>query len=101
MASPGRTLPLRRQRRLNAFVVEAADADVVADEPVWHDGAVVGFVTSGGYAHFSEKSVALGFAPPELIADGTKFEIEILGDRRPATLITQPLFDPAGTRMRG
>ncbi|MCH7795990.1 MAG: FAD-dependent oxidoreductase, partial [Proteobacteria bacterium] len=64
------------KRRLSTFVVEAADADVWADEPIWQDGEVVGFVTSGGYAHYVGKSVALGFAPTEMIEDGAKFEIE-------------------------
>jgi len=89
------------ERRLASFVVEAADADVWADEPIWRDGEVVGFVTSGGYAHFVEKSVAFGFVPRSMIEEGARFEIEILGERRPATLYTEPLFDPAGERMRG
>ena len=40
--------------------------DVIGDEPVWHDGEVVGWVTSGGYAHHSEASVAMGYVPAEL-----------------------------------
>ena len=88
-------------RRLCTFVVEARDADVVADEPIWKDGAVVGFVTSGGYAHFVQKSVALGFVPRDMIEAGARFEIEILGELCPATLIAQPLLDPEGARMRG
>ncbi len=88
-------------RRLCTFVVDAADADVWADEPIWKDGDLVGFVTSGGYAHYVEKSVALGFVPPGMIEDGAAFEIEILGDMRAARLITEPLFDPQGERMRG
>ena len=42
------------ERRLVAFVVEPDPddpADVIGDEPIWHDGAVVGWVTSGGYGH--------------------------------------------------
>ncbi len=81
--------------------MDADDADVWADEPIWHDEDVVGFVTSGGYAHYSKKSVALGFVPVDLIDESNTLEIEILGDRRPATLVTEPLFDPAGERMRG
>jgi dimethylglycine dehydrogenase len=88
-------------RKLCTFVVDALDTDVWADEPIWKDGEVVGFVTSGGYAHYAEKSVALGFAPTGMIAEGAAFEIEILGEMRPATLITEPLFDPRGERMRG
>jgi dimethylglycine dehydrogenase len=88
-------------RRLCSFVVDAADADVWGYEPIWKDGEVVGFVTSGGYAHFVEKSVALGFLPVELIEEGQDVEIEILGERRPARLYSEPLFDPKAERMRG
>ena len=87
-------------RRLVTLVVEAGDADVWTDEPIWRGGEVVGFVTSGGYAHFAGKSVALGFLPVTMIAPGAEFEIEILGDMRPATVIPEPLFDPKGERMR-
>jgi dimethylglycine dehydrogenase len=89
------------QRRLCTFVVDAADADVHGDEPIWLDGTVVGFVTSGGYAHYCEKSVALGFLPVELIKPQQEVEIEILGEMRTARLISEPLFDPHGERMRG
>ncbi|MEH6527246.1 MAG: FAD-dependent oxidoreductase [Sneathiella sp.] len=89
------------KRRLCTFVVDALDADVWADEPIWKDQKVVGFVTSGGYAHYVQKSVALGFVPTEMIEDGAKFEIEILGEMRPAILITEPLLDPTAMRMRG
>jgi dimethylglycine dehydrogenase len=96
-------------RRLVTFVVDvdpADPADVIGDEPVWHtnsDGVstVVGWITSGGYTHYVGKSVALGYIPASLAEHGTSgFEIEIIGERRPATLQFEPLFDPAGTRMR-
>ena len=89
------------ERRLCTFVVDADDADCWADEPIWHDDQVVGFVTSGGFAHFVERSVALGFMPCALIEDGQAVEIEILGERRAAKLTVQPLLDPQGQRMRG
>ncbi len=88
-------------RTLATFIVETEDADVWADESIFKGDEVVGFVTSGGYAHFSEKSVALGLIPRELAQDGGEFEIEILGEKRKATLITEVLFDPKGERMRG
>ncbi|WP_170371390.1 GcvT family protein [Ruegeria arenilitoris] len=88
-------------RKLVAFEVKAEDADVNAYEPIWHDGAVVGFCTSGGYSHFAQKSVAMGFLPTGLAADGLAVEIEILGQMRKARVLTSPLFDPDGARMRG
>ena len=89
------------KRRLCTLIVDAADADVWGDEPIWRGGKVVGFVTSGGYAHYAKASVALGLVPVEMIEEGAEFDIEILGDLRPARLITEPLFDPEGARMRG
>ncbi len=87
-------------RHLATFVVDADDADVWGDEPIWKDGKVVGSVTSGGYAHYVEKSVAIGFVPTALIKEGAEFEIEILGNMQKAVLISEPLFDPLGERMR-
>ena len=53
-----RTRPRRRPAARSAgswrFVVEPDPddpADVIGDEPVWHDGTVVGWITSGGYGH--------------------------------------------------
>ena len=88
-------------RRLCSFIVEATDSDVWGDEPIWHGGKVVGFITSGGYAHFVQKSVALGFLPPDLIEEGLEVEIEMLGEMHKARLYQEPLFDPKGERMRG
>ena len=88
-------------RRLCSFVVDANEADAVADEPIWMGDEVVGFVTSGGYAHYAGKSVALGFLPTAAIKEGCEVEIEILGCRRKATLLSAPLFDPEAKRLRG
>ncbi len=88
-------------RHLTTFLVDADDADVVAYEPIFDGDDVVGFCTSGGYAHHAAKSVAIGFLPVERIADGAEFHIEILGKRRRAVVHTTPLFDPDALRMRG
>jgi dimethylglycine dehydrogenase len=85
--------------RLLAFEVAATDADASGDEPIWHEGKVVGWVTSGGYGHGVHKSLALGYVPTALAAQNN-FEIEIIGERRPATRLSAPAFDPQGLRMR-
>jgi dimethylglycine dehydrogenase len=89
------------KRRLCNFIVDAKEADVVAWEPVWLDDAVVGYCTSGGYSHYTGKSVAMAFVPADKVRDGLEVEIEILGERRPARLTMAPLFDEDGARMRG
>ena len=98
-AEAERTTPPARQ--LVAFEVDANDADVVAYEPVFIDGAVQGFCTSGGYSHYAQKSIALALIPRENAVAGQKAQIEILGKLCNATLLTEPLFDADGGRMRG
>ena len=89
------------KRKLCAFAVEAEDADVQGYEPVWLDGEVVGFCTSGGYSHHAGKSIALALVPRDAASEGLQVEIEILGQKCRARLITEPLFDADGARMRG
>ncbi|MET3579578.1 dimethylglycine dehydrogenase [Mesorhizobium robiniae] len=131
-----------------SFIVDAADADVMGDEPIWAkvggkdygtvekphgygaprfgadgkevrgsraaegasavrgivdgDWRVVGWVTSGGYAHYVQKSMAQGYVPAALAENESAglFEIEILGSRRPARINIEPPFDPRGEKMR-
>jgi dimethylglycine dehydrogenase len=87
--------------RLRSFIIEATDADVIGDEPIWHDGQVRGWVTSGGYAHNSSKSVAMGYVAKEIADEVNGFEIEFLGRRHRAWLQPVPLFDANFERLRG
>jgi len=87
--------------RLITLGVEAHNADVLGDEPISIDGAVVGWVTSGGFAHACSRSVAMGYVPKEYAGRIDGWQIEVLGEMLQATLITKALFDPEGTRMRG
>ena len=79
-------------RKLVAFEVMANDADVVAYEPVWMDGSVVGFCTSGGYSHYAEKSIALALIPADRVKPGLTAEIEILGQMCTARMLDRPLL---------
>ena len=88
----------KRQRVF--MVVDALDADVMGDEPIWVDGKVAGWVTSGGFGHYVNQSLAQGYLPSELVKPDVQLEIEILGERRPARLQMDPPFDPEAKRMR-
>jgi len=96
---------VRRERssggrlRLRCFIVDAAKADVIGDEPIWRDGKVCGWVTSGGYAHASKLSVAMGYVPRELADEAGGWTIEILGRRQAARLQAKALFDPDLKRL--
>ncbi len=87
--------------RLRTFIVDARDADAIGDEPIYFDGAVRGWVTSGGYAHASEVSMAMGYVPKGIADASGPWEVEILGERLPARLQRARLVDPDGRRMRG
>jgi dimethylglycine dehydrogenase len=86
--------------RLVNFSVDAADADAAGDEPIWHEGRVVGWVTSGAYGHSVGRSLALGYVPASLAAAKDGFEIEIIGERRKARRESGAFVDPDGKRMR-
>lgn len=87
--------------RLRAFVIDAKDADVIGDEPIAHNGNTVGWVTSGGFAHASGVSVAMGYVPKEVADQADGWSIELLGEPLPARLQAVPLFDHNAQRMRG
>jgi dimethylglycine dehydrogenase len=86
--------------RLCSFVIEAKDADVIGDEPIAHNGTVVGWVTSGGYAHGAGKSMAQGYVPKNIADDDSGWSVELLGRILPAKRQKFPLFDANASRMR-
>ncbi len=71
-----------------------------ATSPCSRDGELISYVMAGGYGHTVDESIALAYLPVEHAADGTALEVEILGERRPARVVEQPLYDPAGERLR-
>ncbi|MGH8306471.1 MAG: aminomethyltransferase family protein, partial [Steroidobacteraceae bacterium] len=89
------------KRRFVILEVEALDADAIGYESIMKDGAAVGYVTSGAYGHCVGKSLAAGYLPAPLAHDGARFEIDILGEMRTATVKLKPLYDPQGLRLRG
>jgi dimethylglycine dehydrogenase len=85
---------------LRTFIVSAKEADVIGDEPLFYKGEVAGFVTSGGYAHASGVSVAMGYVKTELADEEEGWTIELLADFLEAHMQKQPLFDSNSSRMR-
>lgn len=87
--------------RLVSMVIDANNIDVVNDEAIMCEGACVGYVSSGGYAHHVGKSMAMGYLPLDLCREGTALEVEINGEFYPASVVTHPLYDGNGEKMRG
>ena len=86
--------------KLRSFIVSAKDADVIGDEPISFKGEVVGWVTSGGYAHASEVSMAQGYVRADVADEIDGWSIELLAEHLEAKLQPQPLFDANFSRMR-
>jgi dimethylglycine dehydrogenase len=85
---------------LACLLVEDAGADAHGHEPVYAGGDTpVAYVASGGYGHTLDASIALAYLPAELAAPGTGLEVGLLGERRPARVAEQPLYDPANERL--
>ncbi|MCX7057926.1 MAG: FAD-dependent oxidoreductase [Proteobacteria bacterium] len=87
-------------RRLITLDVDANDADAIGDEPIYHAGKVVGWVTSGGYGHSVGKSLAMGYVNNDVADHTSDFAVELMGEVRGAVRLAEPAFDPSGARMR-
>ena len=82
------------------LTVDAGDCAIWGDEAIFLDGKLVGAVTSGGFGPATESHIALGYVDADAYTAVGRFQVEILGEMRDAELCHQPVYDPAGTRMR-
>jgi len=89
------------KKRLVTLEVDAERADASGYEPVWHGDRRVGYVTSGGYGHHVQKSLAMALIDPQFATPGTELTVHVVGRLHAARVISPAPYDPAGTRMRG
>ena len=80
--------------------VDNTDSDCMGNEPVYHDGKVVGVTTSGGYGHAVNASLAFAYIDPKLISPGIAFDVLVLGEMRKARIIADSAWDPDNTRLK-
>jgi dimethylglycine dehydrogenase len=81
-------------RFITLEVHDVGDADPLGNEPLFDgSGAIVGRATSGYYGHILGKSLAIGYVKPDFATLGSELEIEILGERKRATLLVDSPFD--------
>jgi dimethylglycine oxidase len=72
----------------------------MGSEPVYRGDRPVGYVTSAAYGYTLGRGIAYAWLEPELAEVGSKHYIEYFGERLPATVAAEPLFDPEMKRMR-
>ena len=89
------------RRRFVPMIVDSDVAPAHAGDSIYAGGNLVGTVTSGGFGHRVGKNIAMGFIDAARAEPGTELEIGILGSRCRATVVSEPIFDPANDRVRG
>jgi 4-methylaminobutanoate oxidase (formaldehyde-forming) len=79
-----------------------ADLDAVplGNEPVYHDGQIIGKTTSASFGYRVGYPVALAYIDNDIADDGANVFINIAGTHVSANVSRKALFDPAGLRMR-
>jgi 4-methylaminobutanoate oxidase (formaldehyde-forming) len=87
------------RKRLRCLVLDDPRSVCLGNEPVRVDGEIVGRVTSGGYGFAVEKSIAYAYLPPG-VAIGSRGEVDVFGDWIGFEVSREPLWDPAGERIR-
>lgn len=88
------------EKKLVTLEIDAKDADASGYEPVWSDGKRVGFVTSGGYGHTIDQSLAMALVDADYTAEGSALSVHVVGVERPAKVIAPSPYDPNGMAMR-
>ncbi len=88
------------QYQLIYFSLDSGDADIQGGEPIFSGRRCVGVTTSGGYGHHVGMSLGFGYVPPALAVPGKGLTVEVLGQRRQATVLAEPAYDPANQRLR-
>ena len=87
-------------QRLCCMTLADCSMIVLGNEPIRSGEKIVAWVTSGGYGYSVEKSIAYGYLPVDYAEIGTKLDIEIMGERIPAEVVSEPLWDNKATRIK-
>ncbi|MEL6503307.1 MAG: FAD-dependent oxidoreductase [Pseudomonadota bacterium] len=98
----------RREEGLNMrmlqFMLNTPEPLLFHNEPVVRDGKIVSYLTSANYGHTLNAAIGMGYVPckGESVDDvlGSKYEIEIAGERVECTPSLKPLYDPKSERVK-
>jgi 4-methylaminobutanoate oxidase (formaldehyde-forming) len=86
-------------KRLRCLVLDDPRAVCLGNEPVRLGGAVAGRVTSGGLGYAVNQSIAYAYLPTDT-GLGTRGEVAVFGEWIGFEVAREPLYDPAGDRLR-
>jgi sarcosine dehydrogenase len=101
-AARGAPLP----RLLAGFTVDDPDVVLLGRETIYRNGRRVGWLSSAGWGYTIGKNIGLGYVrDPEHGVDAEhvmsgSYELDVAGQRIPATVDLKPFYDPASQRVR-
>src|SRR5262249_5802828 len=93
-------------KRLAGFTTDDQDIVLVGRETILRNGAPVGYLTSGGYGYTVGANIGYGYVrnadgvSDDFLADGD-YELVVANEPVKTRLHMQPLYDPAGERVKG
>ena len=88
-------------KRFCTLLIDAGDQDPPYMSTIWHDGKVVGEVTSGYWGHRVGGCIGLGMLRADLNVAGQEVQVEIFGQLYKAVVQEDaPLWDPQNARIR-
>jgi 4-methylaminobutanoate oxidase (formaldehyde-forming) len=88
------------KRRLCTIALKG-EALLYGGEAVLAGDQMAGRLRSGGYGYTVGKWIGYIYLPLELTKIGTGLEVEAFGERFPAEVATDVLYDPKGEKLRG
>ncbi len=92
------------QMRLLQFKLTDPEPLLYHAEPVFRNGALAGYLTSGAYGHAEGAAMGMGYieCPGEKLADvlADSYEIDVAGHRVKAEVSSKPFYDPTSERVK-
>ena len=87
--------------KLAYLAIDTDGADVHSSDGVYADGEPVGLITTGAYGHTVGQGLGFAYLAPEHSEPGTELQVRVVGELRPAQVLSEPIYDPASARLRG
>ena len=103
---PGKQSLLKEKQRGSVkkfvtMIIKENECDAPYMSTIWHEGKIIGEVTSGAYGHRVNASIALGMVNTDLAISGKNVTVDIFGNEYPATIQNPgPLWDPQNEALR-
>ena len=87
-------------RKVCPMTLDDPSSVLMGKEPIFDDNRRLGYVTSTNFGYSTGKFILYGYLPVEYSQPGTKVSVEYFGQRYPATVATEPLYDPDNKKLK-